>query len=307
MKNIAKRILLVLLACTVFQAPDASAGGRGPRVRLLYWNIQNGMWSGQGDNYDRFVEWVKSFDADICVWCEAQSIYRTGTVDKLPADERYLVDNWGKLAARYGHRYWYVGGHRDSYPQVITSKYPIENVERIIGIEPDSVVSHGAGWARIRRSGRTLNIVPLHLWPQQFAYRASDREASRARHEGDLYRRREIEYICRHTVATHPAAAGELWVMLGDFNSRSRRDNAVYGYADDDTRLLVHDYIAAATPYVDIIAERFPDTFCTTTAGRSRIDFVYCTPTLWQCVAEARVVADEYTEPVRDSGGRSNF
>jgi len=25
-------------------------------LRLLYWNIQNGMWSGQGDNYTRFVK-----------------------------------------------------------------------------------------------------------------------------------------------------------------------------------------------------------------------------------------------------------
>ncbi|MFR6415618.1 MAG: hypothetical protein ACLUNS_07750 [Alistipes shahii] len=102
-------------------------------MRLLYWNIQNGMWSGQGDNYDKFVEWVRAYDPDVCVWCEAQSIYKTGTADKMDVADRYLVGNWGELAARYGHKYWYVGGHRDNYPQVITSKYPIENVERIVG------------------------------------------------------------------------------------------------------------------------------------------------------------------------------
>ena len=51
----------------------------------------------------------------------------------MPEADRYLVGNWGELAARYGHKYWYVGGHRDNFPQVITSKYPIENVERIVG------------------------------------------------------------------------------------------------------------------------------------------------------------------------------
>ena len=122
------------------------------------------MWSGQDDNYDRFVEWVKEFDADVCVWCEAQSIYRSGTADRMPEADRYLVGNWGELAVRYGHKYWYVGGH--NFPQVITSKYPIENVERIVGEEPDSVVTHGAGWARIVKNGRTVNIVTLHLWPQ---------------------------------------------------------------------------------------------------------------------------------------------
>ena len=149
--------------------------GRGSdNLRVLYWNIQNGMWSGQDDNYDRFVEWVKEFDADVCVWCEAQSIYRSGTADRMPEADRYLVGNWGELAARYGHKYWYVGGHRDNFPQVITSKYPIENVERIVGEEPDSVVTHGAGWARIAKNGRTVNIVTLHLWPQAYAYRATD-------------------------------------------------------------------------------------------------------------------------------------
>ena len=109
---------------------------------------QNGMWSGQGDNYDSFVEGVKEQNPDICVWCEAQSIYKTGTADPMEAADRYLTDNWEKLAMRYGHTYCYIGGHRDNYPQVITSKYPIKNVLRIVGSEPDSVVTHGAGWAQ---------------------------------------------------------------------------------------------------------------------------------------------------------------
>ncbi len=43
------------------------AGSRAPKnkvkpqesFRLLYWNIQNGMWDGQEDYYTRFVDWVK--------------------------------------------------------------------------------------------------------------------------------------------------------------------------------------------------------------------------------------------------------
>ena len=205
-----KRILFCLTAFAAAIATSVPCTARRPSgsdLRLLYWNIQNGMWSGQDDNYDRFVEWVKEFDADVCVWCEAQSIYRSGTADRMPEADRYLVGNWGELAARYGHKYWYVGGHRDNFPQVITSKYPIENVERIVGEEPDSVVTHGAGWARIVKNGRTVNIVTLHLWPQAYAYRATDVAASRDAHEGDRYRRMEIEYICRHTIGTAPTAS----------------------------------------------------------------------------------------------------
>ena len=153
--------VLLLAAMLAPVCVHARKNPKNPKnnMRLLYWNIQNGMWSGQGDNYDKFVEWVRAYDPDVCVWCEAQSIYKTGTADKMDVADRYLVGNWGELAARYGHKYWYVGGHRDNYPQVITSKYPIENVERIVGSKPDSVVTHGAGWARSEKEGKTGNIA----------------------------------------------------------------------------------------------------------------------------------------------------
>lgn len=294
------------LAALFAAAPCSAKHPAGKPLRLLYWNIQNGMWSGQDDGYDRFVRWVGEIDPDICVWCEAQSNYVSGTADKMPEADRYLVAGWGELAARYGHKYWYVGGHRDNFPQVITSKYPIENVARIVGEEPDSVVTHGAGWARIRCKGRTINVVTLHLWPQVHAYRAPDVAASRAAREGDRYRRMEIEYICRHTIASDPDGEG-LWMMMGDFNAQSRLDNGVYGYAEDDSRLLTQDYVLECTPYADVIAHCSPDRFQSTTAGRSRIDFVYCTPPLRNCVTHAEVVRDTYTEPVRDAKRLSNF
>ena len=305
-----KRTLFCLTAFVAALATIGTCAAKRPagdNLRLLYWNIQNGMWSGQDDNYDRFVAWVKTFDPDICVWCEAQSIYVSGTADKMPEADRYLVGSWCELAARYGHKYCYVGGHRDNYPQVITSKYPIENVARIVGEEPDSVVTHGAGWARIVKKGRTVNIVTLHLWPQAYAYRAADVAASRAAREGDLYRRMEIEYICRHTIAVEPDAAEQLWMMMGDNNSWSRLDNWFYKYPADDSRLLAQDYVLEHTPYVDVIARRYPGEFHPTMPTPKRIDFIYCTPPLYDCVTRAEVVLDDYTEPVRDAKRLSNF
>ena len=288
-------------------ALTAGCGERTDDMRLLYWNIQNGMWSDQSNGYDNFVAWVKGYDPDVCVWCEAQSIYKSGTAERVDSVDRYLTANWGELAARYGHKYWYVGGHRDNFPQVVTSKYPIENVRRIVGQAPDSIVSHGAGWARIVKNGRPVNIVTLHTWPQAYAFQAVDRDASKAEHGGDRYRRMEIEYICSHTIATQSDAGQQLWMMMGDFNSRSRLDNRIYNYPDDDTRLLVHDYIAEHTPYVDVIAEKHPGEFHTTIHGQSRIDFVYCTPPLCERITRAEVIADDFTEPVRDPGKLSNF
>lgn len=299
-----KLIPRLIAAFAALTALSGSIGATEPAdstLRLLYWNIQNGMWADQPNNYDNFVKWVASYDPDVCVWCEAQTIYKDGTGDACDAADRYLTDNWGEVAARYGHKYWVKSAHRDNYPQVITSKYPIEKILDIVGAEPDSVVTHGACRAAIEVDGKRINIVTLHTWPQAFAYRAQDREASKAAHEGDKYRRMEMEYICNHTIHSEPDAANQYWMMMGDFNSRSPKDNWYYKYPADDTRLITQDYIITSTPYVDVIGERYNGLFKTTTYGKARIDFIYCTSPLYDAVTRAFVINDNYTaDPVQD-------
>ena len=137
----------------------------GRDLKVLYWNIQNGMWADQENNYDNFVEYVKSQDPDICVWCEAESRYRTGTNVKMTEyDEFYLPWNWDFLARRYGHQYVLVCGKRDTFPQVITSKYPVRIVKRVNGNGDDIIVVHGAGWAQVEVGGKEINIVTPHTW-----------------------------------------------------------------------------------------------------------------------------------------------
>lgn len=300
-----KRITLFLLALT-FLFGCSNQGEK--TLRLLHWNIQNGMWDGQNDNYDRFVKFVKSQDPDICVWCEAESIWKTDSDQALDPEDRYLADNWGELAKRYGHEYWGIGGHRDSYPQVITSKYPITYISKIIGEESDVLVAHGAGWATIEVNGKTINIVTLHTWPHGYAFGAEDANASRAENGGDKYRAKEIRYICENTIGTVENASAQLWMMMGDFNSRSRLDNDQYGFAEDDTRLSVHNYVLDNTPYIDVIKSKHPDEFIPSVGSRnSRIDFVYCTKPLYDRVISADIIWDEYTTPIRDPQELSNF
>ena len=299
----APRILHTIAAAilAIVVAVGCNKSEEDTTLRVLYWNFQNGMWADQTNGYNNFAAWVQEYDPDICIWCEAQTIYKGSTNEYCAPEERYLVDNWGALAAKFGHTYWEKGGHRDNYPQVITSKFPIEVVNQIIGEEPDRVVTHGAGHFRVEFNGKKLNIVTLHTWPQQYACRAEDKEASKAENGGDKYRLMEMEYICKNTIEKAANAKDEYWLMAGDFNSRSRVDNHFYKWAEDDTRFLVHDYIKENTPYIDIIAERFPGEFHSTTAGKSRIDFIYCTAPLYERIIDADVVNDAWTkDPVRD-------
>ena len=73
-----KRILYLFFALSLFSL-SCPADGKGKELKVLYWNIQNGMWSDQADNYDHFVAYVQSLDPDICIWCEAESRYLTDT------------------------------------------------------------------------------------------------------------------------------------------------------------------------------------------------------------------------------------
>lgn len=74
--------------------------GRKPKgtIRILYWNIQNGMWSDQHHNFDNFVKWVKKYKPDICVWAEASSIYYDHTYKAEPDSLKILPSHWPEVA-----------------------------------------------------------------------------------------------------------------------------------------------------------------------------------------------------------------
>lgn len=162
--------------------------------------------------------------------------------------------------------------------------------------EPDRVVAHGAGWATFRVNGKTLNIVTLHTWPQAYAFRAEDKESSKTENGGDKCRAMEVRYICEHTIGAVPGAEKQLWMMLGDFNSRSRSDNGQYGFPEDDPRFLTQDYIHENMPYVDVIKARRPQEFKPSVGSKgSRIDYASCTRPLYERIRKADILWDPYT------------
>lgn len=301
-----KKITLTFIFSVLVLMLALPASGRD--LKVLYWNIQNGMWADQENNYDNFVEYVKSQDPDICVWCEAESRYRTGTNVKMTEyDEFYLPWNWDFLARRYGHQYVLVCGKRDTFPQVITSKYPVRIVKRVNGNGDDIIVVHGAGWAQVEVGGKEINIVTLHTWPQRYAYNAENQAESGKKQEGDVFRAKEMKYICDQTIGTVPDAASQYWMMLGDFNAVSRVDNSIYGFDEDNKAFLVHDYVSGNTPYIDIVDRLHPDDFQKSTFSGRRIDFIYMTEPLFRKVRSAEIIHDGYPTSCRDPRGVTKF
>jgi endonuclease/exonuclease/phosphatase family metal-dependent hydrolase len=307
---------------TVIALTAVSADGK----KLLSWNIQDGMWSDQANNYDNFVEFVKETDPDVCVFCEAKTTHLESGA------EPYLPDNWDKVAARYGHGYVYLAQDQDNSPQVITSKHPIRNMKRIAGSQ-DTVVGHGAGWVQIEMEGKTYNIVCMHAMP--FAFTGSNpmggmgggrpqggRPQGGSRPQGgqgfgrgmgmggpggggsDEFRKKEVEYVCNQTILTRKNPEQERWLMMGDFNSISSLDNHHYNLSADSSIYCVHDYIHTKTPYIDVIANKHPGEFIQSSQNGRRIDFVYATEPVIKEIRSAQILNSGYTEQRRATGAQ---
>ena len=277
-------------------------------LRVLLWNIQNGMWADQHNNYDNFVAWVKKWDPDVCIWCESETIYKDKT--NTAASSKYLTKGWTELCKRYGHSYSAVGGNRDNYPQTVTSKYPITTLQRITDTkEEGKPISHGAGHFTITVNGKKINIVSLHMWPQAYGYgvATADRGASQANNEGDKYRAFEMQYIVDQTVNNSKYAGEKYWIFGGDTNSKSRLDNWFYGYDTNSTKLLVYDIVLNYTSLKDIIGCRYPDSFMASTYSDNRIDILYASPDMYNMIDNAITLIDDWLSDGKKSEYVSSF
>lgn len=218
------------------------------RLRVLLYNIQNGMWADQGNNFDNFVAFVKKYDPDVCVFCEGQSIWKTGSAeyagrstyqlftsrsgitDQTTTNSTSALTNaqWTALAKRFGHQYHAVGMYRDDYPQVITSKYPVSTVLRIARANDKdgkgTTLIHGAGHFQVKVADKTINIVSLHLWPMK--YSPGEGESAAPYLRGYDYARREVEALLGATVKR--TDCGDDWLIMGDTNSVSPLDGDYY-------------------------------------------------------------------------------
>ena len=294
MKSILCTLLLLCMALPISAKPKKSDNSTPKTVRFMDFNIADGMWKDQFNNYDDFVAWMKSQKVDIFAVCEAASHWNENK-KSLPKNEeaRYLPYHWDELAARWGHNYTALGAYQDNYPVAITSRFPIEVVQRLGGKQ----LSHGALHAKIMG----VNYVVIHLWPQ--AYRKGDKTKTKG-NGGNEFRLSEINYIMDQTIRNPKYANEEHWVMAGDFNSWSPKDSAFHDEIHGSNRKKrnkgVHNAVLNVYPH-DVISDKNPYEYqASTRRGRSRIDFIYCTEKLYSTVKRAYTVTDDFVHRTSD-------
>ena len=305
-----------------YQAPSK-------KIRVMVYNVQNGMWSDQGNGFNNFVEWMKQWDVDICVFCESQSIYSTGTASSTGTANWQLFTNmkdkrsntdatsaltdpkWAALAKRWGHNYHAISGYRDNYPQVITSRTPITTVRRIVeGSTSGQYIMHGAGHFRVTAGGQSIDIVSVHLWPQAF-WPGRQTQASIDKQEGRDYQKYEATSIMNKTFFSSTYSSVTNWLLMGDTNSISPLDmeyyeqnelyeptrtkwvyaNTVFSGAKNGKRLYDLPREGAGAPY------KGPGRFLSS-AGASRIDLMYGSESMRKrATVLSTTIRDEWSNP----------
>lgn len=208
---------------TPLQVESESATFNGT-FKLLSWNIQDGMWCDQNNNYDNFVAYINEINPDVFCIQEAamhkDSDWRTlshslrylpHSYQKEDKESRKDPTGWIELAKRWGHQYVVMGPYKDNYPVVITSKYPLEVVSRLGGNARVNV-SHGAIHARVRFSDNcVVNLVNLHLQPENIE-------------NANSFRMNEVNYYMAETINSEAHYTEQNWLMMGDFNDGSGGD-----------------------------------------------------------------------------------
>ena len=311
-----------VVGCTSVSGTSADSESQKPKhkrgtLRVLYWNIQNGMWAGQPDHYQAFSDWINSWNPDICIFDEGAQIYYDGTNEHMPNEDRYLPGHWDELCARWKHQYHVVTPRRPStstpggltnYPQVITSRFPIDSVTIVRGHKPDTVIVNYSGWYQLHLKGvkKPLNIITLHLKVGKYGYAVPKerRQESADNYEGELHRIKELTCILDHTVRKSENPDKELWIMAGDYNSYSRIDNYVYGWDTESLAFQTQDYMLSHSPFIDLFSARYPDDF-QPTCGNRRIDYMYVSKPMLDACIDIYQKTDNYTK--REQAGVGKF
>lgn len=295
-------------------------------LRIMDYNIQNGMWADQHNNYDNFVKWMNEQDIDIAVFCEASTIYIDHTGDKQVNEKRYLPykgqsyergktehlvpTGWIELAARFGHPYVAVGAHQDNYPVVITSKYPIKFTQRLGG----KGISHGGIHSQVEVDGKVVNLVGFHTWPQAFEMgmkRGTPEAAESIRnHGGHKTRKDEFQAFMERSILNPQFADEKYWIITGDMNCSTPLDDRDYNFGYENPRYWGQKYMLENVKQVTDLVKVYNcpdkrDIMVWSTQGGGRIDLMYGSEPMLNSMIKAKSPQVGFTTGKRT--GISNF
>lgn len=242
------------------------------KIRLLYYNVLNGMERDAGNGYEHFAAWVRSLAPDVLMLAEA------GDLDD--------------VAPLWGHAYA-AKISLDNYPLVVTSSHSLPCLQRISN---PGTVCHGA--LHVRMDDR-YDIVALHLRPTLDDNQSGKLDPEEYAKYGAL-RKTELSYILSRTLDNSAYASVKNWIFCGDFNAYSPQEKTAvspynglpaYTYSEPTASVCYEVYPLIADKLKDVIWYKHAGAFKPSMYhSRSRLDYFFVSDGLYSRVAAADVV-----------------
>ncbi|MEG1585476.1 MAG: endonuclease/exonuclease/phosphatase family protein [Bacteroidales bacterium] len=154
-------------------------------LSILSYNILEGLKGGDSGKMKTFRDWMKKYNPDIILFQEMN---------------KFTDNSLAEFAKSYGHEYS-VLLKTTGYPTAISSKYPIQNIQKVLDGQ-----THGFISCKIK----DINIFCCHLSPRLLETR-----------------QKEIEQIVAR--ATSWLLPGSKALIAGDLNSYNAYDEMAYG------------------------------------------------------------------------------
>jgi len=150
-KQLSQHCKYTYLVLLIFAMLPLGIKAQSQTLKVLSYNILQGMRLDTTAGKSEFTNWLKSVDPDILALMEVQ---------------KFTQKSLEEMAMKYGHPYA-VLLKEDGYPVALTSKYPIVNVSRIT-----DNMDRGMILAQVNG----LHIIVTHLSP--FKYQTRQKEAN---------------------------------------------------------------------------------------------------------------------------------
>ena len=248
------------------------------RMRVLSYNILEGMKTDTTVGKQHFVKWVKDQDPDIFAIQEAN---------------KFSPERLAALAKSYGHDFSVIV-KVTGYPVALTSRYPITDIQTV-----NENMTHGFITAKIEG----YNIVVLHLNPHDYEKRRQEMATILAKIKENKATKKLIvmgDFNANSPLDKANYADGQLLKRLKEAKIKNKKHNNLVdgAYIDFEVQGSVLDF-----GLIDILkhlAEIDSVNAKEIIPVKHRIDYIYVSKDLRAKVTKGQFIKDEFTSKASD-------
>jgi exodeoxyribonuclease III len=279
------RLIITPTLFLIFMFAWCTSFAQNKRLRLITYNMLEGMKLDTSADKPNFVSWLKQMDPDVLALQEVTN---------------FTQASLEKLAQSYGHHYAVLLIEGEKYPVALTSKYPIVHVQKV-----SDNMDRGYIMARIK----DVNVVCLHFTPFDYRKRAQEVDLLLSHLNAQSAKQPWIIMGDFNTVSPADSSNYSDGRMVANYQAYEKKYPPIQKLSNGKLDYTVIEKIVA-NGFTDALKTTTPAFLKTVHPKRfepktgsdvpSRIDFIFVSRNLVQQIAAARVLVDDFTDHYSD-------